>query len=106
MARALDIYWDNMRAGRLEEISPTSYRFEYDETYRLSEQPPVSLTLPKSQSVYVSNILFPCFINLLPEGVNRKTICRRNKIDEHDFFGMLMFFAGKDVIGNLEFRLV
>jgi len=106
MSRILDVYWNDKRVGRLEEISPTSYRFEYNEAYRLSDEPPVSLTLPKTQSVYTSNALFPCFTNLLPEGVNRRTICRNNKIDERDFFGLLMFFAGRDVIGNLEFRLV
>ena len=105
MTRALNIYWSNQLVGRLEEIG-SLYRFTYDSAYAMSSFPPVSLTLPKSQSIYESSVLFPCFSNLLPEGVNRKTICLRHRIDERDSFGLLMLFAGKGVIGNLEFRTV
>ena len=105
MTRALNIYWSNQLVGRLEEIG-SLYRFTYDSAYAMSSFPPVSLTLPKSQSIYESSVLFPCFSNLLPEGVNRKTICLRYRIDERDSFGLLMLFAGKEVIGNLEFRTV
>ena len=105
MTRALDIYWSNQLVGRLEQVG-SLYRFTYDSSYAQSSYPPVSLTLPKSQSIYESTMLFPCFSNLLPEGVNRETICLRYRIDERDSFGLLMLFAGKGVIGNLEFRLV
>ena len=105
MKRALDIYWDNQLVGRLEQID-SLYRFTYDAVYAASSFPPVSLTLPKSQISYESSVLFPCFSNLLPEGVNRDTICLRHRIDKRDSFGLLMLFAGKGVIGNLEFRLV
>ncbi len=46
----------------------------------------ISLTLPKSQKTFKSNHLFPFFYNMLPEGVNKKLVCRRFKIDENDFF--------------------
>ena len=105
MARALDVYWNNQLVGRLEQID-SLYRFTYDATYAASSLPPVSLTLPKSQLIYENSVLFPCFSNLLPEGANRETICRRHRIDERDAFGLLVLFAGKGVIGNLEFRTV
>ena len=105
MKRALDIYWDNHLVGRLEQID-SLYRFTYDAAYAVSSLPPVSLTLPKSQVTYESSVLFPCFSNLLPEGANRETICRRHRIDERDSFGLLILFAGKGFIGNLEFRTV
>ena len=103
--RALDVYWSNKLVGRLEQID-SLYRFTYDAVYAASSLPPVSLTLPKSQSTYESSVLFPCFSNLLPEGANRETICRRHRIDERDALGLLMLFARKGVIGNLEFRTV
>lgn len=106
MSRKLEIYWQNTRAGILEEINNSLYRFTYDKEYQLSSLPPVSLTLPKAQTIYESNYLFPCFSNLLPEGTNRKTICRKKQIDEKDLFGILMAFAEKNVIGNLEFRII
>lgn len=105
MKRALDIYWSNQLVGRLEQIG-SLYRFTYDSAYAQSSYHPVSLTLPKKQITYESPILFPCFSNLLPEGVNRDTICLRHRIDKRDSFGLLMLFAGKGVIGNLEFKLV
>ena len=106
MSRKLEIYWQNKRAGILEEINNSLYRFTYDKEYQLSSLPPVSLTLPKAQTIYESNYLFPCFSNLLPEGTNRKTICRKKQIDEKDLFGILMAFAEKNVIGNLEVRII
>ena len=105
MTRALDIYWSNQLVGRLEQID-SLYRFTYDFAYTQSSYPPVSLTLPKKQIIYESPTLFPCFSNLLPEGINRETICLRHRIDKRDSFGLLMLFAGKGVIGNLEFRTV
>jgi serine/threonine-protein kinase HipA len=105
MTRALDIYWSDQLVGRLEQVD-SRYRFAYDAAYAASPMPPVSLTLPKSQIVHESVVLFPCFSNLLPEGANRATICKRHQIDEQDAFGLLMLFAGRGIIGNLEFRLV
>ena len=105
MTRALDIYWSDQLVGRLEQVD-SLFRFTYDSAYAHSSYPPVSLTLSKKQITYESPILFPCFSNLLPGGVNRDTICVRHRIDKRDSFGLLMLFAGKGVIGNLEFRLV
>lgn len=36
---------------------------------------------------------------MLPEGGNRKVICRMRKVDENDFFGMLEMICGMDTIG-------
>lgn len=102
--RRLDIYWDNQRAGCLEEWHPSLYRFSYDPAYLQTSLPPVSLTMPKRIEPYISKVLFPCFSNLLPEGANRKTICRKQHIDERDAMGLLMTFVEKDIIGNLELR--
>jgi hypothetical protein len=41
---------------------------------------------------------------MLPEGANRKVICRTFKIDEHDLFGILAAMAGKDFIGGVHIK--
>jgi serine/threonine-protein kinase HipA len=74
--------------------------FRYDDLYYLdSEQPAISLTLPKTQQEYSSETLFPFFFNLLSEGVNRKLQCLLMRIDENDHFGLLAATAQCDTIG-------
>ena len=48
----------------------------------------------------------PKVTNKLPEGANRKVICREQRIDDKDFFGMLMATVGTDMIGSVNFREV
>ena len=62
--------------------------------------PPVSVNLPKSQKAYHSERIFPVFTNMLPEGANRRALCRAKKVDENDFFGMLEMICGMDAIGK------
>ena len=45
-------------------------------------------------------------MNMLPEGANRKVICRTSRIDENDFFGLLSAMAGKDFIGGVHIETV
>lgn len=103
MERKIYVYWGEHQAGLLEEHNG-SYQYTYLPKYLQGDYPPISLILPKREEPYVSSVLFPCFSNMLPEGANRKTICRRLHIDEHDLMGILMTFAGKDTIGNVHFR--
>ena len=44
--------------------------------------------------------IFPVFTNMLPEGANRRALCRARKVDENDFFGMLEMICGMDAIGK------
>lgn len=105
--RAASIYRNNILAGILREISPTLYEFEYDETYRFnSGQPAISLTLPKSKQTYQADHLFPFFFNLLSEGVNRKLQSRQLKIDEKDYFGLLLATARTDTIGAITVKAI
>ena len=48
----------------------------------------------------------PKVTNKRPEGANRKVICREQRIDDKDFFGMLMATVGTDMIGSVNFREV
>ena len=63
------------------------YTFAYNAAYLASQLPAISVTLPKREEPYESEYLFPFFSNMLPEGINRRVICRSMRIDEDDFFG-------------------
>lgn len=98
--RVLYVYYGDVLAGQLAELAKGSYEFIYDDAFLAdSSTPPVSVNMPKSQKAYHSVILFPVFANLLPEGANRSVLCRINKVDEDDLFGMLEMICGMDTIG-------
>lgn len=105
--RQLEVYMNNMKAGVLTEQRPgTGYSFVYNPEYLASEAPSISVTLSKRKESYESSTLFPFFANMLPEGANRKVICRTFRIDEHDLFGILAAMAGKDFIGGVNIKRV
>ena len=98
--RQLDVYMNNRKAGVLTEYHPgQGYSFQYDSDYLASDSPAISVTLPKRSEAIDSALLFPFFTNMLPEGANRRVICRTMRIDENDLFGLLAAMAGKDFIG-------
>lgn len=103
--RQLNVYVNDRKAGVLTEIHPgTDYSFKYDPDYLTSDAPPVSVSLSKRNASYESASLFPFFANMIPEGANRKVICRTRRIDEHDYFGLLAAMAGRDFIGGVHIR--
>lgn len=103
--RRLYVYNNEEFAGTLEEDRPgRGYRFTYDDGYLAKGLPSISVTMPKSQKQYLSDSLFPFFSNMLPEGANRRVICRNLRIDERDFFGLLTAMADSDFIGAVSVR--
>ncbi|MCQ2336094.1 MAG: HipA N-terminal domain-containing protein [Paludibacteraceae bacterium] len=103
--RQLYVYKNDVLAGILTEVSTDMYKFKYDATYLLTSLPAISVAFPKKEGEYIEKSLFPLFQNMLPEGANRRAVCRLNKIDENDMFGLLMSFANKDVIGDITFKI-
>ena len=100
--RKLKIYRNGILAGTLTEESRHSYVFSYDDYYFYdTEQPSVSLTLPKNRKEFRSTFLFPFFSNMLSEGVNRKLQGTLLKIDKADDFGLLAATAQYDTIGAI-----
>ena len=103
----MDVYVNDRKAGVLTEMHPgAGYSFKYDSDYLASDAPSVSVTLSKKKDSYESSNLFPFFANMLPEGANRKVICRAYRIDEHDLFGLLIAMAGKDFIGGVHIKAI
>ncbi len=103
--KQLAVYFNNTKAGVLTEQNPgVGYTFQYCEDFLNLNLPPISLTLSKQASTYYSEYLFPFFTNLLPEGANRRIICRALRIDENDLFSLLEAMADKDFIGAVNIR--
>jgi HipA-like protein len=99
--RSATVYYNKQPAGILTK-SGAKYHFVYDETYLThSTNRPISITLPLSREVYESDILFPVFVNMLSEGANKRIQCRMLKIDENDYFSLLLATAKEDSIGPL-----
>lgn len=98
--RTAYIYVRDVYAGMLEETD-SGYSFTYDEDYLNSDAAtPVSLTLPLNSEPYKSQVLFPFFDGLIPEGWLLDIVSRNWKINESDRFGLLLV-ACKDGIGNV-----
>lgn len=100
--RSAEVYRNNQLIGILSKLVDNTYQFRYnDDWYYNNDLPPVSLTMPKSKQLYISDQLFPFFFNMLSEGVNRKVQSRKLKIDEKDHFSILLATASTDTIGAI-----
>lgn len=103
--RNINVYNNDDFAGVLTEVSQTEYIFRYDDAYYQNpDMTSISLTMPKTQQEYRASHIFPFFTNMLPEGANRRVGCRSRRVDDNDFFGMLMMICGADFIGSVNIR--
>ncbi|MEX1190791.1 MAG: HipA N-terminal domain-containing protein [Brumimicrobium sp.] len=98
--RKAKVIYKNEWAGTLAQQDDGSFEFLYQEAWvNDSSKPSISLTLPKQKEPFCSKYLFPFFYNMLPEGTNKQVVCYHLRIDEEDYFGILMATAKSDVIG-------
>lgn len=97
MKRA-DIYMFDKLAGRLTE-DENGYTFAYEEEYLNAKGAlPVSLTLPLCRTTYRSQVLFPFFDGLIPEGWLLDIATENWKISSRDRMSLLLACC-KDCIG-------
>lgn len=97
ITKAKVLYGDEF-AGLLERID-TGYKFSYEPKYLTGKSPkPVSLTLPLSERTYHSNILFPFFDGLIPEGWLLDVAKTHWKLKGIDRFELLVTLC-RDTIG-------
>ena len=100
MARSGRVFVRNKQAGIIYETDD-GYEYVYDAAYLSDEAAlPVSLTMPLSADVYKSNVLFPFFDGLIPEGWLLSVVERNWKIDGRDRFGLLLAVC-RDCIGDV-----
>lgn len=99
MRRAAILY-KNEEAGVLTQHDNGAFTFTYGNSWISDDtKPAISLTFPKSQQEYHSEFLFPFFYNMLPEGSNKQIVCKLNRLDSNDSFGLLLTTAKNDTIG-------
>lgn len=105
--RKAKVYMKGIEAGTLTENDNGSYTFAYEDIYFTDPlMPEISLTLPKTQKIFESEYLFPFFFSMLSEGANKAMQCRLLRIDEKDYFGLLLATATYDTIGAVTLKPV
>lgn len=98
--RKAKILFKNEEAGILTQHDDGSFSFRYHDQWVADiNKQNISLTLPKIKLEFHSEYLFPFFFNMLPEGSNKHVACKLNRIDQEDYFGLLMATAKNDSIG-------
>jgi serine/threonine-protein kinase HipA len=89
---------ENQIAGWLTQ-NEQGYLFEYNKSYLTTPNAkPISLTLPLKESPYASNVLFPFFDGLIPEGWLLDIAEKNWKLNPRDRMGLLLACC-KDCIG-------
>ncbi len=98
--RSAKILFKDLEAGLLTQFDDGTFTFRYHEAWiNDSNKPGISLTFPKTEQEFHSKFIFPFFYNMLPEGSNKEVVCKFNRLDTNDYFGILMTTAKYDSIG-------
>ncbi len=84
------IKYNNILAGCLFQ-DEQGYHFYYEKSYLDTDNPlPVSLTLPLKEELFSSQILFPFFDGLIPEGWLLDIAEKNWKLNPRDRMGLLL----------------
>lgn len=101
--RSGSVYYKEQLAGCVSQLDHGGYHFSYNPSWLMDpRKPSISLTLPKAALEFESDTLFPFFFNMIPEGANKRLICRAKRIDPDDYFGLLLAVAGEDTVGAVK----
>jgi serine/threonine-protein kinase HipA len=96
--RKARIYLNQTPCGILTE-DETGYTFLYDAAYLGdNDAEPIAIAFPLQEEPFKSNILFPFFDGLIPEGWLLDVAVRNWKIRRNDRMGMLLTCC-RDCIG-------
>ncbi len=98
--RSGKVFFKGEEAGIVSQSDDGAFTFQYHPAWVDDRRKAaISLTLPKTKTAYHSSFLFPFFFNMLPEGANKQLVCQLNRIDQTDYFGLLLTTAHTDSIG-------
>lgn len=90
MARTLDVFLNQQRAGFLEQDDSGSISFRYDDAWLSSPASrPLSASLPLRPELFTRNECRPFFAGLLPEEESRKLIAKGFGVSERNDFALL-----------------
>ena len=85
------VYYDDAFCGTITQNDENVFIFEYsDEWFNDKNTKPVSLTLPKTNKRYESNVLFPFFDGLIPEGYLLEKALKKFNISSNDRMSLLL----------------
>ena len=94
------VFVNDVFAGYITQ-DESGYSFYYVEEYLSGEELlPVSLTLPLTDKVYKSDVLFPFFDGLIPEGYLLNVAIKHFGVDRNNRMDLLLKVC-KDVAGNV-----
>lgn len=98
--RQAKILFKDEEAGLLTQHDDGTFTFRYHDSWlHDTNKPGISQSFPRKVQEYHASYLFPFFFNMLPEGSNKRMVCKHHRIDEDDYFGLLMITAKFDNIG-------
>ncbi len=105
MDKIVSVYFNERMVGYLSKVND-SYIFKYDKNFLDSSDCfPISYHFPLKSEQFISKKLFPFFESLVSEGWLLKIQSQASKIDERDFFSMLLE-NGEDLIGGIKIKKV
>ena len=97
------VYYNNIECGEIIE-NDDGYIFKYFDSWKNNPSSrPISLTLPLSNQEYFSNVLFPFFDGLIPEGWLLEIAVNKWKINRKDRMGLLLTVC-EDTIGAVSVK--
>ena len=100
MTESGNVFYRDQLAGQLSE-GDFGYRFEYNPAFLDGLNPkPISLTMPLRTLPYYSNVLFPFFDGLIPEGWLLNIAQEHWKVKPNDRFELVMLTC-RDTIGAI-----
>ena len=103
--KTAEIRYQDEVAGYLQQTEK-GYSFQYTSAYLHHENArPISLTLPLMADEFTSNVLFPFFDGLIPEGWLLDIAAQNWKIDSRDRMELLLTCC-RDCIGAVSVHRV
>ena len=97
------VYIQDRLAGEVCETDDGYTFFYYEDYISSTDAVAASLTLPIQKEAYMSNVLFPFFDGIIPEGWLLDAVVHNWKIESNDRFGLLLA-ACRDCVGDVSVR--
>lgn len=85
------VYYNDNLCGTITQSDDNVFIFEYTEAWFEDEHTKsISITMPKTKKRYESNILFPFFDGLIPEGYLLEVALKKYNILSNDRMALLL----------------